>query len=389
MLTLFSLGIAQAIFLCLLIAGRGRKIEISQKILITWLLAIVANLIFYLVSFSGHIYAFDFLLFFWGAEIIHGPLLYLYTLSVIDRGFKLKWSHLLHGVAYILICGVLFYYHYFTDNTIEILNGYIIFKKGAPFILVSFSWLIKIAAIFYLTLSFWHIHNKRKSRELFFSDLEKVNLNWLANFLIGVFLGYLLLYGSTPNFFGLKDLTDYEMGVINTVVSVFFAFYAGYVNHRHQSDVIQYSSRPTDLAIYDLTKSPKRYRKTGLSAEKSLAIKNQLLELMAKKKPFLDSRLTLKELADELEVSTNHLSQVINEKMELNFFAFVNEYRIEEFKERIGQGDHYNYSLIGVALNCGFSSKSSFYTIFKKVTGITPAEYIQRMQSSAELRSAS
>jgi AraC-like DNA-binding protein len=66
---------------------------------------------------------------------------------------------------------------------------------------------------------------------------------------------------------------------------------------------------------------------------------------------------------------------VINEHFKLNFFDFVNQYRVEAFKERIVNPKYGNFSLLGVAFECGFNSKSAFNRIFKKSTGLTPSQY--------------
>jgi len=86
-------------------------------------------------------------------------------------------------------------------------------------------------------------------------------------------------------------------------------------------------------------------------------------------KPYLNPDLNLPQLATELGISIHYLSQVINEHFRLNFFDFVNRYRIEAFKERIADPRYRNFSLLGIAFECGFNSKSTFNRIFKQATG--------------------
>ena len=100
-------------------------------------------------------------------------------------------------------------------------------------------------------------------------------------------------------------------------------------------------------------------------------------EYMKQQKPFLNGKLTIRQLADGLDISVNHISQAINENLHMNFFDYVNAFRVEEVKRRIKDPKYAHLSILGIALDCGFNSKSSFNHIFKKVTGSTPSQYKQ------------
>nr|WP_290444209.1 AraC family transcriptional regulator [Pseudoalteromonas sp. XMcav2-N] len=89
-------------------------------------------------------------------------------------------------------------------------------------------------------------------------------------------------------------------------------------------------------------------------------------------KLYLDAELTLQKLSDASGVSTNYLSQVLNETLKVNFFDFVNHWRIEAAKARLLAGTE---SVLHIALEVGFNARSSFYKAFKKETGLTPSEY--------------
>ena len=99
---------------------------------------------------------------------------------------------------------------------------------------------------------------------------------------------------------------------------------------------------------------------------------------MASSKPFLNSNLTLQQLASDLTITPHILSQVINDQYNLNFFDFVNQYRVQEFREIVLNPKYENFSLLGIALECGFNSKTAFNRIFKKSTGLTPSQFKHR-----------
>ena len=96
---------------------------------------------------------------------------------------------------------------------------------------------------------------------------------------------------------------------------------------------------------------------------------------MVSQKPYLDPDLTLPGLADELDIPSHYLSQIINERIGSNFFDFINQHRVEEIKRRIADPSYAHYSLLGIAFESGFNSKSAFNRVFKKLTGRTPSEF--------------
>jgi len=118
-----------------------------------------------------------------------------------------------------------------------------------------------------------------------------------------------------------------------------------------------------------------KYQKSSISENDAFELLNQLNKYMETEKPYLSDKLTLPQVADELDVSINHLSQIINEQTDQNFFDFVNAYRVEEVKQRLLNPQNDVYSILGIAYECGFGSKSSFNRIFKNVTGQTPSQY--------------
>ncbi|WP_255297651.1 helix-turn-helix domain-containing protein [Anaerophaga thermohalophila] len=96
---------------------------------------------------------------------------------------------------------------------------------------------------------------------------------------------------------------------------------------------------------------------------------------MNSEKPYLNPNLTLPQLSNELNIPTHHLSKVINENFEMNFFEFVNHYRIDEVKKKMSEPETNSLSLLGIAYESGFNSKSAFNRVFKNITNMTPSEF--------------
>lgn len=105
-----------------------------------------------------------------------------------------------------------------------------------------------------------------------------------------------------------------------------------------------------------------------------------LMALMAKEKPYLDPNLKVHNLAIMLDTSPHKLSRLINREKGQNFYDFINYHRVEEFKRRVCSQKYDQLTLLGIALDVGFNSKSSFNRIFKKLMGITPSEYMKKKE---------
>jgi AraC-like DNA-binding protein len=129
---------------------------------------------------------------------------------------------------------------------------------------------------------------------------------------------------------------------------------------------------PPDVAEQS---SARKYEKSTLTPERSERYLKKLLHCMETEKPYVDGELTVQKLAEKLSVPANHLSQTINETLGQSFSDFINSYRIEEAKRRLLDPAFKHLSVLGIAEEVGFNSKSSFNAVFKKHTNTTPSEF--------------
>jgi AraC-like DNA-binding protein len=122
-----------------------------------------------------------------------------------------------------------------------------------------------------------------------------------------------------------------------------------------------------------------KYAHSKLTEEEKINILNDLTAyLKSENKPFLNPALSMVEVARMLKVTPQQLSQVVNEKTNLNFTNYINSYRIERAKEILSSLDFSKHTIDSIAEMAGFQSKSPFYLAFKKHTGLTPKEYVTR-----------
>lgn len=118
-----------------------------------------------------------------------------------------------------------------------------------------------------------------------------------------------------------------------------------------------------------------KYAKSGLNPEQLLEYKARLEHIMQSQQLFLSSDLTLPKLAQVVDCSINHLSQVINSGFGVSFFDYLNQYRIAHARELLSAPGGQSHAILNIAFTVGFNSNSAFYAAFKKCVGQTPAQY--------------
>ena len=107
---------------------------------------------------------------------------------------------------------------------------------------------------------------------------------------------------------------------------------------------------------------------------------------MLTQKPYRNNELTLPMLAELLGISTNNLSQILNEGFGENFYKFINRYRIEESQRLLLDPSFMHFNILGIAFEAGFNSKATFNKTFKEIVGISPSEFLKNYQNEEILQ---
>lgn len=123
--------------------------------------------------------------------------------------------------------------------------------------------------------------------------------------------------------------------------------------------------------------SEEKYKTIRLTEDECRALLAKLQAYMKEERPYTNSDLKLGDLASAIQTSSHYLSYLFNQHLNQPYYDFVNEYRIAEFKVMVADPKYTRYTLTALAELCGFSSRASFFRSFKKITGITPNEYIR------------
>ncbi len=132
-----------------------------------------------------------------------------------------------------------------------------------------------------------------------------------------------------------------------------------------------------DKPTFDFQK--RKYKKSLLDPALLDDYREQLEGLMKREEPFLDPALTLRSLAEGVNMPPNQLSQLLNEGFDKNFSEYVNSYRLETFKEKANDRSLRHLTILALAFDSGFNSKTVFNTFFKKSMGMTPSAYWKKI----------
>ncbi len=362
------LGIVQAIFLSyFFLTGENRKVQANffQGIL---LLAIALNNIEIFVMYTGYIvnclYLADF------SEPVAfaiGPALYLMIRSRA-RG-SVKKIHYLHFITPIIYLILLFPFFLTPENAKY--NAYIsAYHPGSPFKEVHldydprWNWfthhpteLILSSLLIYIGLASIEIIKAfRAKRESFWKSTNPILTLLRSEVIISISL---LIIVAIVKLFNRNDTGDHLFAAYISLTVYFTSF-----------RVIQNSGFFKQASLIDTTA---KYKSSTLSSDQRESIISKLKQVMETEKPFLNPLFSLPDLSDKLKVSVHQLSQAINEGLNKNFFELTAEYRVNEAKQLLkGQP---NTKIEEIAEKVGYNSKSSFNTVFKKITGKTPSEY--------------
>ena len=146
-------------------------------------------------------------------------------------------------------------------------------------------------------------------------------------------------------------------------------------NHKRFKDIML-KAIPDNLNY----KQKKSYKQTLLDTSEIKKYSKELEQIMTDDKLYLNPDLSLKDLASYIELPANYVSQLLNLGFQKNFSEYINTFRIKEFKERVLIEDNKGLTIMAIAYDSGFNSKTVFHTFFKKIEGITPNTYLKSHQ---------
>ncbi|MGH7493668.1 MAG: helix-turn-helix domain-containing protein [bacterium] len=375
------LGAAQGLFLAAFLLGHKKQNRRANRILAWFLILstvtiaapeLVRNYYAVLPHLVGATFTIPSLLgpvlFFYVKCLIAGVQSSLYDGHVQSR-LRVRKMALIHFLPFLTFTAYLIPFYLQSGNT-KIAFFKNATAQGLPldFMLIWGLQCLHVIAYFGATVRLIQQHSQRLKNS--FSYVEKINLRWLRNLIIGnaglwfLYLGAFILY-----VFRIEidpwGVLDYAFGYAMSVL----VYGIGYVALRQPEVFSGAKLEPAN------PQNSRKYERSGLSPEKAEAYARELKNYMVKHQPFKNPELTLQELAAKLSLPPNHLSQIINDNLGQNFFDFINSYRVKAAQQALLDPAGEHLTILAIAYEAGFNSKSAFNAAFKKHAGMSPSQF--------------
>jgi AraC-like DNA-binding protein len=260
----------------------------------------------------------------------------------------------------------------------KLIEGAIARQQLPPEFYISVS-VIYLQIAVYFFYSFIEVKRYRKKIRDQFSSTTRINLDWLV-FVLG-FIAFVFVVSAVYTFLPATGLRQFfERSMLVPFILIFIFINAVVWKGLKQPEIFS--------GIDYETGKEEKYAGSGLTEMDKNQILQRLEHLIKEQKPYLQSDLTIDQLAEKANTSTKKLSQTINASFHQNFFEFINTYRIEEAKRIMKESRDAKLTVLEVMYESGFNSKSSFNSIFRKKTGITPKEFRQAVLAGTASRKA-
>ncbi|WP_337085219.1 helix-turn-helix domain-containing protein [Elizabethkingia anophelis] len=357
-------------FSAFLILGKTKK-QTADYLLAIWFFIIAIHLIFFILFYSGQFSSFPYLL---GLDIplplIHGPMLYLYILCLTgQQPNRYKW--LLHFAPAILT--YIYLISFFTLTSQEKIHVYEYGNTAYRFFRKIIMVIIILSGILYVTLSIMTVRQYKRRISDLYSNTEKINLNWSYYLITGIALIWVAVI--------MKNET-----LIFTLVGLFILV-ASYFGISHANilglSAIQ-SNNSEEKQVVNENSITVKYQKNFAGEEVIQSIYQKLRFRMEHEKLYKDPELNLNQVAVLLNIHPNILSQTINSVENKNFYDYINQHRIEEFKRIVILPENQKFTILSLAFESGFNSKTSFNRNFKKYMDCSPREFIKNQNMNRE-----
>lgn len=302
-----------------------------------------------------------------------GPLLFFYVKSITTSYFRFRKRDGLHFIPvliFIVYKIVIFVYDASLPGFEDTQNGFLKIHLDEKYIQPLVEIIENLQMLLYFAFTFQLYYTYKRKIQDYFSNTYALELNWIRNFLF--VYAFLFLYKVFENVVGnsIIDLhwTQRWWYEFFSAIAILYIGIKGYFTDTNT------------LKDLNLSMQPKQKSKTGATLQNEKLEKDKVTveNFMRQNSPFLNPDLNLTELSKMINISVPELSDIINSGFQKNFNDFINSYRVTAVQKMLENGKQKQLSLLGIAHECGFNSKATFNRVFKKLTSLTPSEYLQK-----------
>ena len=312
------------------------------------------------------------------------PILFFYLLTTINKRIE-NWHYLL------FIPGII-------HNLLLHFGGFLLSEN----LLSIYEPIFYFSEILLIVYAFRILQVHKKNISDFYSELEHKSLTWLKSIFMLVILMH--LFNIVTVFFDLSNVEILELVVENVSFGllVFIIIWIAYNGLSQPQIFLQplfhkpknvtkngmpnLASRQKRTIEKNIQSANEELQTTGIEdsnrSESDIQQFNIIRSQIQQQGLFTNPILNLRTLALKLDLKEKELSRLINECGKVNFYQFINEYRIEKFKQLVQSSKFQQFSILGLASEAGFSSKSTFYAAFKKFEGMSPKQYENSIKKS-------
>lgn len=364
------IGFAQSLFSILLLLTK-RPLKIAYVILSVQLLGfalifgldILQN--YNIIPTHRHILSLS-------IRMMAGPLFFLYAKYITkdyDRFNRLDYLHGLPTLTLLLLLGILTML--FSQNVITYEN----FQFSYNLLRMIFGWIFFILLLFYIVSTLLIIIRfKKQSKQYYSYESYKISLSWL--FIMVVFFVFFILLIIISSWMNENHEISFDIFIFRHIVELSYVYVLSFLGV-HQNQLNSHDTN-TPTTYYEKilpNTATKKYLKSGLKDEDAANHVQQLIKYMEDSEDWKDPEFSIAKLSSQTSISKHKVSEVLNEYLGKNFYIFVNEYRVEYAKKLLLKKEYSNWSILAIAYECGFNSKSAFNKFFKMQTQLTPSEY--------------
>lgn len=368
------IGLSQSLFASIGVMVKRPK-HVTDWLLLSFLLLIAFK---FLILIMGSIHG-DFLDTDFSSGIIpltFGPFIFLYSRFLISAHKRFHATHLLHFLPVVILTATYFIFFQgklgFNDQDFLKDDGYLPVRVAYAAFYFAFT-------LTYTILTFIVLRNYNKSLSDRFSFSTGENklywLYFLASWFTLSFFSYFIIGGM--NAVNFREVYNSQI-VFNGGLTLltFIISYFGLRQPHLFKRVLELKEERAKLPVEKTsTEKPKETTEKQGEIENAKELIEHLNQFMESERPFLNPELNVQDLATHLNIPRPQLTVLLNNYIGKNFFTYVNEYRIEAVKSKLTNPDLEHLTLLAIAYDSGFNSKSAFNTIFKQYVGVTPSEY--------------